>query len=892
MSRVAIVIVLLILLLGTVAAAEEFDISGVLGTSFADIALLPSRLTYYNEHDDAATASYTCCKPSQHKEMQQAIKANEVFLDKYGGTDFGDDTLMHYAWVTSVKKDFRAQVSAYSLLLDNYPHSPMADDAAWGLAQMLVRDKDHLLAIDALEFIVHEFPGSTYADDAYMALVGEYNEMDDPQATIDALIALTELHPTSDYGAKALCMLARKYYQVEAYDQAIAACEDVLARYPLCDCADDAQMMIANALRLQGHERAALDAYEFLIYEMPGSSQANAAIREANSLLRRIRQRGDRAAGEYYDTLQFDPSRAAQDLWQRARHHENYREYADAVTLFRQFIDRFPGNDNLDDAFFHIGECYRQMKILFEDINKAKGPDDLYRVSDSYQIATGARGMIPAADELLAIQDASSAYAVIINGFFGSPLRDDALYQIAIAYTPYENPEAVTPDTAYTFQQLLIHFPGSSYEFEALVKLIRFYADPSNYEVSQQMYPQAAAVMPVIFPPGLENDQATFLHLMRLYKRHTEHAWFEAYKKHIKYVLAPPDLTQPAYYYQAALLMDQGQFGRAAQLLSTLVRLRTGDFAARAQYLLARCHQKMGHTDQALAVLDELENSFADSGLADDARWLREQLANQTDPASEYAAKVTEMIGKDVIHMDSHVGQNIVVFAPYTVAGLMRQYNMPNIWDQAQEILEQWAGVEQPEKVVIYVDPSGKQSAGEPVRVSAWAIKDPPDWMLGLHQLSQKAVRQATEPWLADQPALTSGLAQFAAASLQYDLVTETRDAIGSASAVKLPQEAVINSRDRALKALEEYVRAGSERQEQDLGGHVVAGMLYAILDVQGYSAERLIDREPFRGFFTTLKMMPAEVHSMYAFGTALDRALGGAARQQLLNWGIPVYTG
>ena len=182
MSRVAMLIVLLILLLGTVAVAEDFDISGVLGSSFSDIALLPSRLTYYNEHDDAATASYTCCKPYQHKEILDAIRANEVYLDKYRGTDFADDALMHYAWVTSVKKDFRAQVSAYSLLLDNYPHSSMADDAAWGLAQMLVRDKDHLLAIDALEFILHEFPGSTYADDAFMALVGQYNEMDDPQA--------------------------------------------------------------------------------------------------------------------------------------------------------------------------------------------------------------------------------------------------------------------------------------------------------------------------------------------------------------------------------------------------------------------------------------------------------------------------------------------------------------------------------------------------------------------------------------------------------------------------------------------------------------------------------------------------------------------------------------
>ena len=76
------------------------------------------------------------------------------------------------------------------------------------------------------------------------------------------------------------------------------------------------------------------------------------------------------------------------------------------------------------------------------------------------------------------------------------------------------------------------------------------------------------------------------------------------------------------------------------------------------------------------------------------------------------------------------------------------------------------------------------------------------------------------------------------------------------------------------------------------MGASVVAGMLYAILDAQGYSADQLIDRTPYRAFFATLRVMPANAHSLYAFGTALDRAFNGAARGQLYQWGIPIFTG
>ncbi len=100
-----------------------------------------------------------------------------------------------------------------------------------------------------------------------------------------------------------------------------------------------------------------------------------------------------------------------------------------------------------------------------------------------------------------------------------------------------------------------------------------------------------------------------------------------------------------------------------------------------------------------------------------------------------------------------------------------------------------------------------------------------------------------------------------------------------------LPQQDVIDARDRALSALDEWVRTG---RSGDPGPDVVAGMLYKVLDSQGYSEETLIDREPYRRFFASLSEQPtARGRTLFAY--ALNRAFDGACSQQLRQWGLPV---
>ena len=110
--------------------------------------------------------------------------------------------------------------------------------------------------------------------------------------------------------------------------------------------------------------------------------------------------------------------------------------------------------------------------------------------------------------------------------------------------------------------------------------------------------------------------------------------------------------------------------------------------------------------------------------------------------------------------MDLYVGDHVVVFAPYTRASLMRQYNMPTIWAASQRVLRDWRGLEGKNNVAIVVDRDCESSCGNPFKVPACQIKDPPAWGIGLNQIAANAIATGM-PQLASRGELVGGLFYF-----------------------------------------------------------------------------------------------------------------------------------
>lgn len=880
MRRVLPLLVLVCgLLAGGLATAQTFDIGKALAPSFSDVAMLATRLTYYNLHDDSARATYTCCKPSQEEQIRLALAANAAFLERYPRTDYSDDTCMHNARVNSVRKNFRYQVDALLTLLEDYPDSDLADDGAWRLAQLYIQDKDHENAIKVLNLLLTNWPTSTWADDALNAITAELREVEDEDEAFRALNDLAYKYPASNYCAEALRSLAVCYQQDENYNAALRASEDLIRRYPCSDFADDAQLTIAEALRMTGRAPQALNAYRDLIERMPGSALTNQAMREYNNILRNLRGTSMARGEQEYAPREDDAGRVARDLFDQAMHHQNYREYAAAVRCYNQFIRDFPGNDNFDNAWFNIGKCYQNMNILFEELNNAKGPEDLFKFRADYEDATGNYGGLPGAGKLSAVRDAADAFAVVANDLVGSNLRDEALYEIAQSFEDSKR----SAEEAYTYQELVINFPGSPREFEALYRMLKFYADPANEEAAAKMFPRLAKALPNIFPAALMDEKNDFYRVMGAYSKHLNFAWFESFDKHIPYDFTVDDLAYDADYQLGSLLCERGDYKTGLKRLLKLAKLPTNDLCAPSLWLCGQAYRALGDTAKAAQCYETLVNDYDWCGLADDAKMALTELENGND-ATALLEQAGKALNRDLATYDVYNGDRLVVIAPYSVAAKMRQYNMPNIWTNAVGMMADWTGGEVKDKLIVYVDPDGKLASGNPVVVPAAGIADPPQWSLGLEPIARNYVEAATGNKLgAVKPMLCSALAQFAASSLQYDLVTETRDAIGSAAAVALPQEEVLRARERSLAALADYVR--EQKSAKDLDATTACGMFYSLLDARGFSKTKLVDREPLRELFSGLGKQTGE--GVAAFAAALNEAMGGGCQEQLAQWGL-----
>jgi len=867
-----IVPLLALLVVSSVAFCQDVNISGITGSAFSDLALLPTRLTAYNQHDDAATASYTCCRVRQEKQIKAAIEANEAFLNRFGDTSFADSTLIHYARVASFLPDaYRNQEWACRTLLESYSDSDLADDAAWILGNLYESAGDRESAIKVFEFSVKKWPDGCWADHCLHCLIDLYTFLDDKASALDTLNELAYKYPKSEFCAQGLSRLADSYMSSQDYDSAINASKDVIRDFPFSDLADDSQMRIANCLRLMGKKAEAMEAFADLIDKWYGSSHTNTAMREFNTLSREFRTNG-RVVRQAYDPETMNPAKDAQILWDKATYLEKNGHHSSAISMFREFIDKYPGGDMMDDAWFRIGEVAIRQDQLFQNINAAKGPEDMDRLRDDYTASTDDGSIPPTDGSLSSVEIARQAFAHVANDLKGSELQCQALGMVARGFIKYgEIEDVISTDAAFTYQEIVIHFPASSsrppwftdgvWPTYALCRLITYYADPKNWEDAREMYPALAAEYPAVFPIGLETDGDAFYELMGLYALKTNHVYFEM-ERHIPYNIAPSDLVTYSRYYRAAMMMDRGQFSDAIEILRPIISMNGHPLVAPAAYL---CGQAALRTGDAGAARDAFEFIIADhknSGLADDARSLLD------DPSSQ------------PMDCDVYRGKNVIVDCPFTRAALMRQYNMPNVWDESMSIVNDWAGIPSDAPLQIIVSKGDASGRGNPCIVAGDQIKDPPMWSLGLSQISSSGISRAI-PDMSKMNVIAEGIGQFVAASLQYDLVTETRDAIGSATAVKLPQQEVIDSRNAALKALEDYIIAG---EDAEISPSVVAGMMYSLLDTGGYSKDRLIDREPYRLFFSELKRGGAE-KERDIFTMAIRAAFGDRCTQQIKDW-------
>ena len=854
---------------------------------FHEVAQLASRLTAYNSHDDARRATYTCCRPDQKEQIRRAKKANDAFLNLYPTSDFADNTLMHMARIARVERNFRDEMEAYQRLVSQFPTSDFVDDALWHMQQLHQRDSATEERIRCLQLLITQFPRSPYRCRAMTALAEALMRINERDAAIEVLAAKVREYPNCPTNDKALMAIGKAHQDLGEWEAAIAAYRTIVEQYPFSDEVDQAMLELGNCLRAARQPIPAIEVYQELIARFPGSPAARRAMREINAL-----------RPGAYNLRQPMPQDVAQRLFDRAKHHQNYGEYLLAVRAYQEFMQRFPGHDLWDDALFNIGKCFEELNILCKEINNAEGPEDLFKRQARWIAATGQR-ITNTGKKLQTASDAITAYLQLVAGAPGSSLRAEALYRIAKIYEEMEMPAA----EAWTYQQLIINFPGNEHESEGMYRTLKYYAEHANYPEVKAIYAPLAAAFPEIFPPNIIDYPDLFRAMMKTYYKEAAFQWEEDHHHHIGYAMSPMDLEDDAIYFLGTLQISNGHVKEGVKRLALLRARPDSDHAAPALFCMARGLERLGRAKEAVEIYRVLVEQEPLSGLADDAQKCIEELASGSPTAQEIAKyrEIAQSATKNRIdNYDMFFGKNVVVFMPLTVAPLVRAYNLPNIWDQAQESLAKWTGLTErlEEKQVILLDTTPGAQAGKVIRLCATDISDPPRWGLGLAQLAQNFISDPRWAVLHQSgQAMVQAFVMLAAANLQYDLVSETRDTIGSASAVKLPHENLVRQRERCLAALQDYVREGARLA--NLKPDAALGMLLALLDANGYGDNGLVDWTPYKRFFLALQSLPdsernpqSQEQALSVLSKCLSTAFNTDLTPALSQWGFPFGRG
>jgi len=848
---------------------------------FAKLASTPSRLTLFNAHDDARQGAYNC---SQEREVvEAAIKQTRAFLTLNPDSDYSDNSLFHLVRIASQGDNFRLQVEALQDLVARFPTSDLADDALYKLATMVGSDAEAtgLDRVLLLETLVGQFPTSVYGARALSLLAESYRERQNYEGAAQVTRQLLARFPYADECPGALLATANRFRDSAMPEQAVAAYRELLRLYPYSDEADDALFQMAETYRADHQTGPAMSAYEAVLRDFPASSHAQAARRELET-----------ARPGAYATEGPCPCEIAPSLFKAAREHQNMRRFQAAIEGYSEILRSFHGCNCYDDALLGIGRCYEELDLLGMALTQAHGREDLFSRQTEWSDATGLAA-IPEG-EIAATQDAVSAYMLLANSFIGSPLRDDAMHRIHELFKERKDAET----EAMACQEILVRFPGSEFECEALHAVINWYASEAKFPDCVETYHQLAAAWPGIFPDEITVSEDEFRGLMRYYAQATELGYQEADKHHIGYTHGVADLQDDAAYYLGNVQITYGRTEAGIRTLSQLASRPHSDQAAYAYFCAARASERVGDLGTAASLYQRLIDEKSLSGLADDAQARLDAIASglADEDVSELAARVEEAVGKPVSTYDVHVGEHVVVFCPFSYTAVMRAYNLPNIWDTAQASLAAWTGERSTleKRQIIVMDTTPGAEAGQIIRLPVSALADPPQWDVGLAQLAanflndpqMELLRQMGEP-------MVQAFVRLAAANLQYELVSETRDTIGNASAVKLPFENLVRQREAATAALDAYVRSGADPEARNTD--VNLGMLLALLDTTGNGNSGLVDWTPYRRFFQAMRAsqaLPADANERECasvFVSCMGKAFNTNLVGQFKEWGFDV---
>ena len=543
-------------------------------------------------------------------------QAQPIFESVYAeapGTELGEEALFWSADSYYKLNQFSNAARRFDMFIKNYPDNEMVGAAKYSLGWSYFKTGQYDLAVGPLEDFLNNYDAPPIAlfpydidtqlriGDAYYAL-GEYrnairfynqaigaepggdyamfqvaNSYYRSNRTFEAVSnfrRMLRIYPFSRLREQAQYNVAYIYLNTSNYSQAIEEFQTVINRYPGTDWAARSQYNIGDAYYNAGEYNSAIDAYKKVLDNYPRSryiieaingiqyAQLSSGGQDSSSVILEDFL-GDNPQSSTADRLRY---RQAETVFQTG-------DYEGAVREFRQYL-RVTNSDALaPEAYSNLGESYRQLGQ---------------------------------------IDRAISSYQTIVDDYPGDGQVPSALTSLGLLY--YEQGEYETSH-GY-FDQLLR--TASRFAQEAYIGMGNASLAQGELERAREEYESALEVNP--------GNEAASVGLGKV-------ARAEANYEEAQNILAPiaerntTDIGAEAQFYLGRLQQDQNNFEAAiAEYAKVKVLFEAFDsWVSLGMYNSAECNILLGNRGDALAILNEIIETYPGTEAAQKAQTLIEQ---------------------------------------------------------------------------------------------------------------------------------------------------------------------------------------------------------------------------------------------------------------------------
>jgi TolA-binding protein len=462
--------------------------------------------------------------------------------------------------------------------LKTYPSSIHSSRASFLLGECLYRGGNYSEAIEAYNSMMVRYPESPFADDAGYRIGECWYLLKNREKAIEALTRFVQIHPHSTYMCEANYWLGESLFQLNRPDEALehyrhsASIDD-------CPVGDYALYSVGWILQERGERTGAINAYENLIQNKPGSSLVHSATYNM--------------AKCYFDSGEFGKT----------------------LETLTDFSTRFEKSSYLENAIFLRGEAFLNLK---EFENARAEYERLFASAPGSDLLPYARYSIAWSylqEEKL--QDALREFTKGVTEFEENPVIDSFVFFKAECNSRLGNRRAAQQD----YDKIVREFPESQYWEKAFMAKGTILFDNEDYGKAIETYLQFIEA---------RQDSAAATELLMLANYMTGESYLalgqhgdalEYYSVVLSYDVESP-LKAQALFQKGRCVVMEGNFSEAATLFERFYReYPDHERAPEARYMEAEAYYNQKEFSKAAELYRDIIKHHPDSGELERTRY-------------------------------------------------------------------------------------------------------------------------------------------------------------------------------------------------------------------------------------------------------------------------------